>query len=341
MPPASVEDDLAACRALLRGGSRSFFLASLLLPRQVRDPASALYAFCRLADDAVDVQGGAVRSLRERLDLAYAGRPLQIPADRALAAMVARFEMPRTLPDAMLEGFAWDAEGRVYEELADVRAYAVRVAGAVGAMMAVLMGARSPSQVARACDLGVAMQLSNIARDVGEDARAGRLYLPRRWMREAGIDPVAWLANPVFDAALGGVVQRLLAEADRLYASARPGVARLPRACRPGIGAAGLLYREIGRQVARQGLDSVTSRAVVSRRRKLWLLARALTPQFGDTDGNAAVLPEASYLVEAAAIRPVWPARDTTRVVWLLELFERLERQQRERAANVGVTGAL
>jgi phytoene synthase len=185
------------------------------------------------------------------------------------------------------------------------------------------------------------MQLSNIARDVGEDARAGRLYLPRRWMREAGIDPVAWLAKPVFDAALGGVVQRLLAEADRLYASARPGVARLPRACRPGIGAAGLLYREIGRQVARQGLDSVTSRAVVSRRRKLWLLARALTPQFGDTDGNAAVLPEASYLVEAAAIRPVWPARDTTRVVWLLELFERLERQQRERAANVGVTGAL
>lgn len=341
MPPG-LRQDLAACRALLRGGSRSFFLASLLLPRHVRDPASALYAFCRLADDAVDVQGGTVTRLRDRLDRAYAGRPLAIPADRALAAMVARFDMPRALPEAMLEGFAWDSEGRAYETLEDTRAYAVRVAGAVGAMMAVLMGARSPAQIARACDLGVAMQLSNIARDVGEDARAGRLYLPRGWMREAGIDPVEWLGCPIFDAALGSVVQRLLREADTLYARARPGVARLPRACRHGIGAAGLLYAEIGRQVERQGLDSVTRRAVVPRGRKLWLLALALSPRLGGASAvDGAVLPEARYLVDAAALRAARPVRECGRVVWLLDLFERLERQQRERAANVGVTGAL
>ncbi len=97
--------------------------------------------------------------------------------------------MPRELPEALLEGFEWDLVGRRYETLEELQAYAARVAGSVGAMMAVLMGARSAAVLARACDLGVAMQLTNIARDVGEDARQGRLYLPLAWLREAGIDP--------------------------------------------------------------------------------------------------------------------------------------------------------
>ena len=338
-PSRSEADDLAACRALLRSGSRSFFLASLLLPRRVRDPASALYAFCRLADDCVDVQGGTVAGLRQRLDRAYAGWPMPHPADRALAATVARFAVPRALLDALLEGFAWDAEGRRYEDFADVLGYAVRVAGSVGAMMAVLMGAHSAEQVARACDLGVAMQLSNIARDVGEDARCGRLYLPRVWLREAGIDPDAWLARPVPSPALAGVVERLLAEADRLYARAQGGVARLPRSCRPGIGAAGLLYAAIGRQVARQGFDSVTRRAVVPGHRKVWLLVRALVPRPAPM-ADGAVLAEARYLVEATARPPAWTLHEGDRLVWLLGLFDRLERRQRG-GADVGVTGAL
>ena len=99
---------------------------------------------------------------------------------------------------ALLEGFAWGHRGAAATETLpdDVQDYAARVAGTVGAMMAVLMGARSPEAVARACDLGVAMQFSNIARDVGEDARAGRIYLPLRWLAEAGIDPEAFLASP-------------------------------------------------------------------------------------------------------------------------------------------------
>jgi phytoene synthase len=136
--------DLAACHALLRGGSRSFFAASLFLPRDVCEPAAALYAFCRLADDAVDVEGGglgALARLRDRLDRAYAGRPLPLPGDRALADVARLFSMPRALPDALLEGFEWDARGRRYESLADLHGYAARVAGSVGAMMAMLMGA--------------------------------------------------------------------------------------------------------------------------------------------------------------------------------------------------------
>src|SRR5215470_11634502 len=207
------QSDLSACRALLRGGSRTFFAASHVLPRRVSDPATALYAFCRLADDAVDLHGGklaALARLRDRLDQAYAGRPAPMAADRAFADVVASFAIPRALPEALLQGLEWDAYGRRYETIGDLRAYAARVAGAVGAMMSLVMGARAPEVIARACDLGVAMQLTNVARDVGEDARAGRLYLPLTWMRDAGIDPDAWLARPEFDVRLAAVVRRLL-----------------------------------------------------------------------------------------------------------------------------------
>src|ERR1700761_5286306 len=228
MTPAS---DIAACRQLLRGGSRTFFAASLVLPRSISDPAIALYAFCRLADDAVDLDGGqvdAVDRLRDRLARAYAGKPLSSPADRAFADVVARFAIPRELPEALLEGLAWDAEGRRYETLDDLLDYAVRVAGAVGAMMSLLMWRRDPDVVARACDLGIAMQLTNIARDVGEDARAGRLYLPLSWMREAGLDPEAWLADPRFDSRIGGVVGRVLGVADMFYRRSISGIGALP-----------------------------------------------------------------------------------------------------------------
>ncbi len=216
--PALPAYDLQACRALMRGGSKTFFAASLLLPSRVRAPASALYAFCRLADDEIDLGDEphqAMRGLSLRLDHIYAGRPQAIDADRALASVVHRFAIPRELLDALLDGFLWDADGRHYETLEDVQAYGARVAGTVGAMMALVMGARDPAALARACELGVAMQLTNIARDVGEDARNGRLYLPRRWLREAGIDPQAWLAAPHFDVAAEIVRHdRLLEPAD-------------------------------------------------------------------------------------------------------------------------------
>src|SRR4051794_1657885 len=269
--------DLEACRRLLAGGSKSFHAASKLLPRRVAEPATALYAFCRVADDAIDLDPGAMAlpRLRERLQRAYAGQPLPQPADRALAAILARYAIPRALPEALLEGFAWDREGRRYATLPELTAYAARVAGTVGAMMALLMEERRPAVLARACDLGVAMQFSNIARDVGEDAWAGRLYLPLDWMREAGLDPEAWLAAPAFDVRLAGVVRRLLGEAEALYHRAGGGIARVPLACRRGIGAARWIYAEIGHEVARQGFDSVSRRAVVSGRRKAVLLARS------------------------------------------------------------------
>lgn len=339
-------EDISACRALLHQGSLTFYAASLLLPRAVRDPASALYAFCRLADDAVDDSGGApgaVEALRQRLDRAYRGQPGPVPADRALAAVVAAYDIPFELPDALIEGFAWDAAGRRYETLADLEDYAARVAGTVGAMMALLMGVRDEAGLSRACDLGVAMQLSNIARDVGEDARMGRLYLPREWMRDAGLDPDAWLAAPVHGPALAAVVRRVLDAADRLYDRVRCGIAQLPLSCRPGINAARYLYAEIGHEVARRGCDSVSQRAVVAGRRKAQLLLRSLVSvPLSTASEPTPALAATRYLVDAAMRSqppsgpqgelPWW--RPRARAVWMIDLFERVEHRRWQRLGH-------
>jgi phytoene synthase len=344
MQPLSPEPaDLAACRALLRGGSRSFHAAARLLPHAVAESASVLYAFCRLADDAVDLQRGTLEELRERLARAYDGDPLPIPADRALAAVVARHAIPPALLEALLEGFAWDAEGRRYADLPALHAYAARVAGSVGVLMALLMDTRAPEALARAADLGVAMQLSNIARDVGEDARAGRLYLPLDWLTEAGIEPQAFLAHPLHSPALAGVIARLLAEAEALYDRAAAGIALLPPKCRPAIGAARLLYRAIGRTAGRPGFDPVASRAVVPASAKLLMLARsfAVAPQArsfailprAEAASAGPPLPAVRFLLDAVpapfpprrASRPI----EDGRAAWLLDLFERMQRRER------------
>lgn len=344
--------DHAARRALMRGGSKTFFAASLLLPPRVREPATALYAYCRLADDAVDLGDdphAAMRELSARLDAIYAGRPGPQEADRALAQVVHRFAIPRTLPAALLEGFLWDAQGRHYETLADVHAYGARVAGTVGAMMALVMDTRASSAIARACELGVAMQLTNIARDVGEDARNGRLYLPRTWLREAGIDPVAWLREPTYSPAIGQVVQRLLRAAEALYVKAEAGVAELPLDCRPAIMAARRIYAEIGVQLEREGLDSVSRRVVVPGRRKIALLAAAtgsaLMP--GSRGGTRPTpLPEITYLVDAVErceARPQHAGRGVgagamrhrsldERMEWASSLHARLIEREHQRA---------
>ena len=344
--------DMIACRALLKGGSRTFHAASRVLPRRVSDPAIALYAFCRLADDAVDLgdnRAAAVQRLRSRLDRAYRGQPMNFAADRAFTDVVERFSIPRELPEALLEGLAWDAEGRRYETLPELYAYAARVAGAVGAMMTLVMGQRSPEIVARACDLGVAMQLTNIARDVGEDARAGRLYLPLAWLRESGIDPEAWLAKPVFTAQIAAIVQRLLDAADALYSRATLGIENLPLSCRPGIYAARALYAEIGRELERGGLDSISRRAVVSANRKLAVLARMLVlleTQWQPAKNLAVSGPieETRFLIEAVAATlarerapkvRAKPIED--RVVWVIDLFSRLERRDQLQRSRINV----
>jgi phytoene synthase len=350
MTDISSASDMASCRELLRDGSRTFFAASLVLPRRVADPAIALYAFCRLADDAVDLGNdriAAVARLQERLDRGYRRQPMPHAADRAFAAVVEKFAIPYAVPQALLEGLAWDAASRRYETIEQLYDYAARVAGTVGVMMTLVMGQRRPEIVARACDLGVAMQLTNIARDVGEDARAGRLYLPLKWLREMNIDPDVWMANPVFNREIAMIVQRLLDVADAFYDRATMGIQNLPASCRPGIYAARALYAEIGREVERAGFDSVSQRAVVSTGRKLATLAATVAWRESEWASDrpfqrlAAPITATQFLIEAVVATPLhepaqpaklkpWPIklwRIEQRLIWVLELFERLERR--------------
>lgn len=345
---ARAEQDLQACVALMRTGSRTFFAASRLLPARVRASSIALYAFCRVADDMVDsgdmAVDDAMRVLLSRLDRIYAGDPIDCVEDRALAVVVQRHELPRPLLEALLDGFAWDAQARRYDTLEQVHDYGARVAGSVGAMMCWIMGVRSPQALARACELGVAMQLTNIARDVGEDARNGRLYLPRQWMAQAGLDADVWLRDPVGGPGLQTVVGRLLDEADRLYGQAAAGIAQLPRDCRSAILAARLIYAEIGQQLRRDGLDPCARRAVVPASRKLVLLAAASLQSSWVGRSSAAVPPLAAiaYLVdhchtiEGAAFSSGISTRPLNqRMAWMLEMFERVEvRRLEERNAT-------
>jgi phytoene synthase len=181
-------------------------------------------------------------------------------------------------------------------------------------MMCVLMRVRDADALARACDLGVAMQLTNIARDVGEDARAGRLYLPMGWFAEMGLDPAAFLADPTPSEPVRAMTARLLAEARRLYHRSEAGVRALPPSARPGIFAARHVYDGIGGAVRRAGFDSVTRRARTTGAQKLGWLTLAAT-QAGVVSAlprspvlHARPLEECAFLVAAAS--DPRPARD-------------------------------
>ncbi|WP_394690197.1 phytoene/squalene synthase family protein [Hoeflea sp.] len=328
------------CEEAIRAGSKSFLAASMLLPGSTRMAARALYAFCRATDDLVDESADPAEGLAEiraRLDAIYRGTPRDHPADRAFVAVVEHYALPRALPEALVEGFEWDVENRTYRDCSELCAYSARVASTVGVMMTLIMGVCDRAVLARAADLGLAMQLTNIARDVGEDARRGRIYLPLDWLDEAGIDPDAFLANPQACPAMRATTERLLNAAQSLYARAMTGIAGLPLTCRMAIRSAALIYREIGREIEKSGHDSVNLRAHTSTRRKLELIAQAAsTPFLFQPVSTEPAHPEVRFLVEAAAAgRSQAPRGLDAKAGRMIELMARSE--DRRRAAGINV----
>jgi phytoene synthase len=343
--------ELAQCRASLKGGSRSFHLAAGLLPPRVREPAAVLYAFCREADDLVDEGGGAsaLRVLHARLAQIEHGvdAPVALALrDVLLRDVLQRHQIPASVLGGLLEGFAWDVEGRQYEQIEDVLDYAMRVAGTVGLAMALVMGVRGRRALVAATALGIAMQLTNICRDVADDARLGRLYLPLAWMEHAGIDPQAWLMAPRSSPQLSQVVNRMLALADAFYALGESGLANLPADCRGGIRAASRVYAEIGHTLRRRGCDAMAGRTVVPMWRKLVSLVRpeASMVSVAELDwaehaGAAAVQPFLAAF-PAALLAPMPEGAEGGRMVWVLKLFERLERRSMELRSSGGDASA-
>ena len=210
------------------------------------------------------------------------------PIDRAFAAVVRRTGMPQALPQRLLDGMELDARGTVYRTYEELLGYCFHVASTVGLMMTCVMGyvvpeARREEVLLRASDLGVAMQLSNIARDVGEDARRGRVYLPDELLRAHGLDAAQVLAicqRPDLrpedvPAGLRAAVRELLARADAHYRAASLGIPMLPRGVRLAIRSAQRIYAAIGDRLRAQGYDAVTRRAYVGTLGKLARIAGA------------------------------------------------------------------
>jgi 15-cis-phytoene synthase len=276
---------LAEARAALAQGSQSFAAATRLMRSDLRDDATLLYAWCRHCDDAVDGQhlghdrhpvadaAGRLRGLRRATDAALAGAPAA-PPFAALARVCGRHAIPRAHPHELLNGLAMDADARRYDTLSDTLDYCYHAAGVVGVMMARIMGVADPTALHRAADLGIAFQLTNIARDVVEDAKAGRCYLPGEVLAAEGVtardlcEPGAW-------PRAHRIAMRLLDVAEPYYASGFRGLSALPGEAVWGIAAARRVYGAIGDRIRHATPQDWANRVATSRMHKIGALALA------------------------------------------------------------------
>ena len=272
------EEIVAGAQEAIQRGSKSFRAASQLFDPITRERAWLLYCWCRHCDDVADGQnygfGSGVRGnisvLRGRTRRAVEGCPTEEIAFRALAQLISECPLPACFLDDHLDGFALDEIGWRPNSEEDLIRYCYHVAGSVGCMMAILMGvpADDSETLERAADLGIAFQLSNIARDIREDFDNGRCYLPAEWMSELDVEPEALLDEQNRQALLE-MVDRLVRAVAIYEASARKGVARLPFRSRVAVLTSLRIYGAIGRRVARLGSQAWDRRVAISRARKL------------------------------------------------------------------------
>ena len=204
---------------------------------------------------------------------ALAGRPSREPSFRAIAEVARRHALPADLVLRHLGGYRMDAAGRRYRTIEDVYDYCYHVAGVVGVLMAMVMGRSEPETLDRACDLGIAFQLTNIARDIVEDARNGRVYLPEDWLREADLAP-GDIADRRHRPVVVLLANRLVDAAEPYYASAYHGLAALPPRSAWAVATAHGVYREIGLGVKARGVAAWDERISTGRRQKLAHVAR-------------------------------------------------------------------
>lgn len=272
----------------IRVGSKSFAAAATLFPADVRRSVLMLYAWCRHCDDVVDGQElgfapaaaapahdayAELATLEEQTRRAYAGEPMTEPAFAAFQEVALGHAIAPQYAYDHLAGFAMDVHDAQYETIDDTLRYCYHVAGVVGLMMSTIMGAKDADVLDRACDLGLAFQLTNIARDIVADADIGRCYLPAAWLREAGIPP-SELALPEHRAALSTVAARLVDYAEPYYDSANEGIVALPLRSAWAIATARNVYRQIGIEVKARGAHAWDVRVGTSKAAKLWLLAK-------------------------------------------------------------------
>lgn len=262
-------------------GSRSFATASWLFDRPTREKVWLLYAWCRRCDDLADGQDHGrqtgnhadadkrLRAIRLLTERAFEGLPTADPAFDAFGLVARECGLTHEMAEDVIMGFELDAQGWRPRTERDLARYCYHVAGAVGVMMAVVLGVPKDDTdtLDRACDLGIAFQLANIARDIGEDDAADRCYLPVEWLVEEDIEPGQHM-KPHHRGELADMAARLVALMERHEAAAKLGTVRLPFRSRWAVLAAARVYGAIGREVRARGRAAWDHRVVISRREK-------------------------------------------------------------------------
>lgn len=256
--------DWRRCRDVVRTHGRTFYFGSQLLTLDRRRAIHAAYAYCRIADDIVDRAPASGFSLAERALLAWEAE-LDRPRDPvAIAFATARrqYDIPLQPVLDMLAGLRMDLAPRRFATWDELRLYCYRVAGTIGLIAAPIFGCQDEASMPRAVDLGIAMQLTNILRDVAEDGRMGRLYLPLEDLATYGCDPDALVAGRV-SGDVAGLMQFEIGRARELYASSRPGICALSPAGRLTTVAISHLYAKILNRIEESDYDVFGPRAYV------------------------------------------------------------------------------
>jgi phytoene synthase len=273
-PPHATAEAYAECERIIRRHSKSFYFSSQFLAPESRRAVRALYAFCRTTDDTVDLAtGDPARALAAWVQQARAARP--VPSNPVLVAWHdtrTRYGLAASLVDELLAGVAMDLTIHRYESFADLWLYCYRVASVVGLLVMGITG-HSPGAEPYAIKLGVALQLTNILRDVGEDAARGRVYLPQEELARFGLSADEILLG-VYDDRFRALMQFQVARTRRLYEESWPGVALLAEESRFAIGAAARVYRGILDKLVANNYDAYTRRAHLKLREKIGRLPR-------------------------------------------------------------------
>jgi len=305
-----VKPERALCRQVLALHSKSFALAGTLFPAGARDDAAAVYAWCRRADDAVDLAGpdhasASLLRMRGELDRIFGEGPLADPILMGFQEVVGQRQIPRYYAEELLQGLQMDVEFTRYQTLDELMLYCYRVAGTVGLMMCHVMGVADPRALRHAAHLGMAMQLTNICRDVMEDWGRRHIYVPDELLGAPVADEL-WarrgedLPLPL-DPALRRAVKGLLQQAEALYRSGDAGMRWLSWRCALAVRTARLVYSAIGDVVASRGHDVWAGRAIVPQARKVGFAAQALVT--GLVEVPARAFCTARHEVPARALR--------------------------------------
>lgn len=289
---------------VIRHGSKSFSLAARLFDNETLEAAVLLYRWCRFCDDEIDSakpteQSQKLQFLRTQTEAVIRGEISELEPFQALGYLLKEYKIPPHYPLELINGLQMDVDNQAYQTIEELKLYCYRVAGVVGLMMAHIMKVSSETALRHACDMGMAMQLTNIARDIFADAQMGRIYLPTVALKknQVPLSPKSFSVS-VYHGRLASVTRLILDEADRLYSSGDQGLEYLSLRAQIAILSARHIYSDIGRLVRARGALAWRERVYVPLHRKLFWVGFSL----------AKVLWKNIWLprFEPVAIKQIW-----------------------------------